>query len=89
MVVFTSFWRPYSQLSMHNLIVINHVYHFCLFVAAPPTRPRAKPTSKVEDFVPEGDVDGFFESDEDEEEEDEDKGEDRYVWNALMCARIL
>lgn len=42
-------------------------------------RPRAKPTSKVEDFVPEGDVDGFFEDDEDEEDEDDDEEEDRCV----------
>ena len=44
-------------------------------------RPRAKPTTKVEDFVPEGDVDGFFEDDE-EEEDTEDDEEDRY---ALTC----
>lgn len=46
-------------------------------------RPRAKPTTKVEDFVPEGDVDEFFEDDE-EEEDTEDEEEDRYVWNALI-----
>ena len=57
--------------------------------AAPPTRPRAKPTAKVEDFVPEGDVDGFFESEEEEEDEDEDEEEDRYVWNALMVGILL
>jgi hypothetical protein len=38
----------------------------------------------VEDFVPEGDVDGFFEDDE-EEEDTEDDEEDRYGRNALMC----
>ena len=53
-------------------------------LAAPPSRPRAKPTSKVEDFVPEGDVDGFFEEEEEEEEEEDDEEEDRYVWNALV-----
>ena len=47
-------------------------------------RPRAKPTTKVEDFVPEGDVDDFFEDDE-EEEGTEDEEEDRYARNALMC----
>ena len=52
-------------------------------IAAAASRPRAKPTTKVEDFVPEGDVDGFFEEDE-EEEETEDEDEDRYVRNALM-----
>ena len=49
------------------------------------SRPRAKPTTKVEDFVPEGDVDGFFEDDE-EEEDTEDEDEDRYVMNALMSS---
>lgn len=49
------------------------------------SRPRAKPTTKVEDFVPEGDVDGFFEDDE-EEEDTEDEEEDRYVRNALMSS---
>ena len=47
-------------------------------------RPRAKPTTKVEDFVPEGDVDGFFEDDEEEEDTEDEEEEDRYVWNALM-----
>lgn len=53
-------------------------------IVAAASRPRAKPSTKVEDFVPEGDVDGFFEDDE-EEEDTEDEEEDRYVRNALMC----
>lgn len=51
-----------------------------------PTRPRAKPTSKVEDFVAEGNVDDFFDEDEDKEDQEEDEDEDRYVWYALMLS---
>ena len=55
---------------------------FSLSVAS---RPRAKPTTKVEDFVPEGNADDFFEDEEDEEDTEDDE-EDRYAWNALMYA---
>ena len=55
-------------------------------LVAAASRPRAKPTTKVEDFVPEGDVDGFFEDEEDEEGTEEDDEDDRYVWNALISA---
>ena len=63
----------------HTFYAILLVCFSSLFSEAPVNRPRAKPTSKVEDFVPEGDVDGFFEDDEDDEDEDDEEEEDRCV----------
>ena len=77
--------RDKTEQFQHYFVTISLLSPPLSLLVAGASRPRAKPTAKVEDFVPEGDVDGFFEDDE-EEEDTEDEEEDRYVRNALMSS---